>query len=155
METLLQDFLRSPIFYVSPTHLRKLKVENKVEGKEYRNRNNAYQRYSDKNHPFFGLPKQDALERWDTLFEQIRNGFDDRYPLLLDLNTMKPNLIDGHHRLSMVIELKYTYVPIQFREKVFERLNMLFNSQENKIVMKRAKRNRSRSREMPDFMYRK
>jgi hypothetical protein len=131
--------LRSPIFYVSPTHLRKLRVEYKVEDKEYRNRDNAYQKYSDKNHPLFGLPKQDALKRWDILFEQIQNGYDDRYPLVLDFahTNERLRLFDGHHRLSIVIELKYTHVPIQFREKAFGNLNMLFDSKESKIIMKR------------------
>ncbi len=139
--------MRSPIFYVSPTHLRKLRVEYKwrlgcgvvrFRGEEYRNRDNAYQRYSDPKHPLFGLPKQDALERWDILFEQIQNGYDDRYPLIIDINTKgRPRLIDGHHRLSIVIELKYTHVPIQFREKAFGNLNMLFDSKESKIIMKR------------------
>ena len=140
--------VRSPIFYVSPTHLRKLRIEYMVAPKaltnvpqhvtEYRNRNNAYQRYSDPNHPFFGLPKQDALKRWDTLFKQIQNGYDDRYPLIIDIDTHgRPCLFDGHHRLSIVIELKYTHVPIRIREKAFENLNMLFDSKDNKIIMKR------------------
>jgi|TARA_Y100001949_G_C15709323_1_gene210227 hypothetical protein len=129
--------LRSPIFYVSPTHLRKLRVEYKIEGEEYRNRDNAYQRYSDPKHPLFGLPKQDALERWDILFEQIQNGYDDRYPLVLNYLANRLRLFDGHHRLSIVIELKYTHVPIQFREKAFGNLNMLFDSKESKIIMKR------------------
>tara|TARA_Y100000758_G_C15811777_1_gene334814 strand:- start:50 stop:478 length:429 start_codon:yes stop_codon:yes gene_type:complete len=131
--------LRSPIFYVSPTHLRKLRVEYKVEGEEYRNRDNAYQRYSDPKHPLFGLPKQDALERWDILFEQIQNGYDDRYPLVIDINNTEGRLRlrDGHHRLSIAIELKLTHVPIQFREKAFGNLNMLFDSKESKIIMKR------------------
>ncbi len=129
--------MRSPIFYVSPTHLRKLRVEYKIEGEEYRNRDNAYQRYSDPKHPLFGLPKQDALERWDILFEQIQNGYDDRYPLVLNYLANRLRLFDGHHRLSIVIELKYTHVPIQFREKAFGNLNMLFDSKESKIIMKR------------------
>ena len=108
-----------------------------VAGEEYRNRDNAYQRYSDPNHPLFGLPKQDALERWDILFEQIQNGYDDRYPLVLNYLANRLRLFDGHHRLSIVIELKYTHVPIQFREKAFGNLNMLFDSKESKIIMKR------------------
>ena len=108
-----------------------------VADEEYRNRDNAYQRYSDPKHPLFGLPKQDALERWDILFEQIQNGYDDRYPLVLNYLANRLCLFDGHHRLSIVIELKYTHVPIQFREKAFGNLNMLFDSKESEIIMKR------------------
>ena len=137
--------LRSPIFYVSPIHLRKLEVEFLVESNPthrpdyHRNRDNAYQGYPNKNHPLFGLPKQDALERWDTLFEQIQNGYDDRYPLVIDINNTEGRLRlrDGHHRLSIAIELKLTHVPIQFREKAFGNLNMLFDSKESEIIMKR------------------
>tara|TARA_Y100001949_G_C15729432_1_gene218738 strand:+ start:165 stop:476 length:312 start_codon:yes stop_codon:yes gene_type:complete len=81
----------SPTFYVSPTHLRKLGVEDKSF-----------------------IFEQD---KWDRIFESMKGtrGYNERYPLTIKINKKgEAQLKDGHHRLDVAIELNITYVPIQF-----------------------------------------
>lgn len=99
----------SEIYLISPEHLRDLGVEL-----IRRTRINAFR--SDKGRKHLSDAERAAI--YDNLKEKIRReGFLREHPITVMLrrkNDAKDKILQGHHRLSIAIELKLAVVPVRF-----------------------------------------
>ena len=73
------------------------------------------------------MTQEERKQVYDQLKEQIRTqGFNDKYPItimLLRKEGKKDEILDGHHRLNIAIELGITTIPVRF---VYEMGNSVF-----------------------------
>lgn len=94
------------IYHVNPSFLRESSLE-----RCQRTEANAYQL----NH--LKVEIDTPLAAYQRLSEQLKDGFDDRYPLTVMLHRVKrhiDSLDDGHHRLGLCIKHQLPHVGIQF-----------------------------------------
>ena len=99
----------SEVYEISPQCLRNLRLELKR-----RTRENAYRSHPNAKE----LTHVQRAERYDELKEKIRSeGFKSEFPIVVMLvrkNGNKDKILQGHHRLSMAIELGFPTVPVRF-----------------------------------------
>ena len=98
----------SEVYLISPIQLRNLEVE-----KYARNRDNAY----DGLPVFAHLTREQKEQKYDTLKDKIRQeGFRWKYPIIIKLRreNNKDQILQGHHRLNIAIELELPSVPVRF-----------------------------------------
>ena len=104
----------SEIYLISPIQLRNLGIERIPHSREI-----AYDCHDDLAH----LTREQKEERYDTLKSKIqREGFSWKYPIIImlsrwneELGTKKDQILQGHHRLQIAIELKLPTVPVSFQ----------------------------------------
>ena len=80
-----------------------------------RHRDNAY----DGKEETKDLTRRQKEERYDQLKESIKShGFNEEYPILIMLRreNNEDQLLEGHHRLNIAIELGLETVPVRFIE---------------------------------------
>ena len=80
-----------------------------------RHRDNAYDGKEETKH----LTKEEREERYDTLKSSIAvNGFNEEFPILIMLRREggEDQILEGHHRLNISIELHLETVPVRFIE---------------------------------------
>ena len=105
----------SHVYYISPIHLRNLRVEVSGGRRRRRERDNAYEGKEEVQ----GWTYEQRVERYDQLKESIKkNGFNEEYPLIIMLRREggQDKLFEGHHRLNIAIELGLATVPVRFME---------------------------------------
>ena len=105
----------SHVYYISPIHLRNLRVEVSGGRRRRRERDNAY----DGKDEVRGWTRKQKEERYDTLKESIRKeGFKEEFPVIIMLRREggQDKLFEGHHRLNIAIELGLTTIPVRFME---------------------------------------
>ena len=105
----------SHVYYISPIHLRNLRVEVSGGRRRRRERDNAYEGKEEVQ----GWTYEQRVERYDHLKESIKkNGFNEEYPLIIMLRREggQDKLFEGHHRLNIAIELGLATVPVRFME---------------------------------------
>ena len=99
----------SKLYHVPPEYLREIGVERIQHTRE-----NAYDCHDTYRKHFTKAEKEQA---YDTLKEKIQNeGFKDECPILIVFRKMGNNdqIVDGHHRLNIAIELGIATVPVRF-----------------------------------------
>ena len=80
-----------------------------------RERDNAY----DGKEEFIHLTREQKEERYDVLKESIdKDGFNEEFPILIMLRREggEDQILEGHHRLNISIELGLETVPVRFIE---------------------------------------
>ena len=105
----------SHVYYISPIHLRNLRVEVSGGRRRRRERDNAY----DGKDEVRGWTRKQKEERYDTLKESIRKeGFKEEFPVIIMLRREggQDKLFEGHHRLNIAIELGLATIPVRFME---------------------------------------
>ena len=105
----------SHVYYISPIHLRNLRVEVSGGRRRRRERDNAY----DGKDEVRGWTRKQKEERYDTLKESIRKeGFKEEFPVIIMLRREggEDKLFEGHHRLNIAIELGLATIPVRFME---------------------------------------
>ena len=98
----------SKVYHISPIHLRSLEVERYA-----RNRNNAYDGLKELAH----MTRKQKELTYDTLKESIEHkGFNKECPIIIMLRRVnnKDQILQGHHRLNIAIELELPTVPVRF-----------------------------------------
>ena len=104
----------SKVYHISPIHLRNLEIELDVPGRAraVHDRENAYEgtvrAY---------LTREQKEAKYDTLKESIRHkGFNEEFPIIIMLRQMdgEDQILQGHHRLNIAIELELATVPVRF-----------------------------------------
>lgn len=106
----------SMIYFLDPATIRKKGLE-----KHRKTRGKCFESHSE----YKGRPKEETLaerqKRWDDLRASIaQNGFDSKHPITIMLNRKDNNhdqIFQGHHRLSIAIELQMREVPVRFVTK--------------------------------------
>ncbi|WP_073272089.1 ParB N-terminal domain-containing protein [Microbulbifer donghaiensis] len=99
----------SNVYWLRPKELVDLGVQvNKM------NRNNCYQFCPTRN----TLSKEERQKKYDQLLESIKkHGFSESNPILLMLNRTsdgQDKIRDGHHRLSIALDIDAPLVPVRF-----------------------------------------
>ena len=107
----------SEIYLIPPTYPRNLEIEMFIPGhpQAVHNRENAYQGNARKD-----LTKEQKEQKYDDLKESIQTkGFDRLNPILIMIKrkNKKDEIVDGHHRLQIAIELELPTVPVRFLTK--------------------------------------
>ena len=105
----------SRIYHIDPQYLRNLGMERYGAGGVGRHRDNAYDGKEETKH----LTKEEREERYDTLKSSIAvNGFNEEFPILIMLRREggEDQILEGHHRLNISIELGLETVPVRFIE---------------------------------------
>ena len=98
----------SEVYLISPIQLRNLEVERDI-----RNRNNAYEGHDELAH----LTREQKEAAYDTLKESIQSqGFKWKHTItiMLKRENNKDQILQGHHRLNIAIELELPTVPVRF-----------------------------------------
>ncbi len=99
----------SEVYMLSPTYLRELGVEL-----IQRSRDNAYRSHREHKQ----LSDEERAVLYDELKAKIkREGFRPELPITLMLrrkDDVKDKILQGHHRLSIAIELGLATVPVRF-----------------------------------------
>ena len=98
----------SEVYLISPIQLRNLEIERDI-----RNRNNAYEGHDELAH----LTREQKEAAYDTLKDKIQQeGFRWKHPItiMLKRENNKDQILQGHHRLNIAIELKIPTVPVRF-----------------------------------------
>ena len=104
----------SKVYHISPIYLRNLRVEVSGGRRMRRERDNAY----DGKDEVKGWTREQKEERYDTLKESIKKGFNEEFPIVIMLRreNNEDNLFEGHHRLNIAIELGLATIPVRFME---------------------------------------
>ena len=110
----------SEIYIISPIQLRNLGLEDNTDPKQHpaRNRDNAYDGQNTLDPARTHLTREQKEARYDTLKESIQHkGFRWEYPIIIMLKreNTKDQILDGHHRLQIAIELGIATVPVSFQ----------------------------------------
>ena len=99
----------SKIYHISPVYLREIGVERTQHTREVAyDCHDTYRKH---------LTRAEKEQAYDELKESIQNeGFKDEYPISISFRKMGNNdqIIDGHHRLNIAIELGIPTVPVKF-----------------------------------------
>ena len=111
------DWTRSSsrVYHIAPLYLRNLGMERRGEGGIGRKRDNAY----DGKEEFIHLTREQKEKRYDSLKESIEvYGFNEEFPILIMLRREggEDQILEGHHRLNISIELGLETVPVRFIE---------------------------------------
>ena len=103
-----KKFESSNIYHINPNEIRKLKIERNIRNKE-----NAYALTN----PKFYLPPEERKRLYDKLYNSMKKGYDDQYPLdimLLRMMGIKDTVNQGHHRMGIAMDLKLPLVAVRF-----------------------------------------
>ncbi len=99
----------SNIYHISPQEIREMGLERNIRTKE-----NAYVFSNNK----YKIPEEDRQQRYQKLYESLKdNGFNDKYPLdIMICRNMgvKDTLNQGHHRMTIALDLKIDKVSVIF-----------------------------------------
>jgi len=98
----------SNIYHMDPQEIRRIKIERNIRTKE-----NAYV-FSN---PLFYYTEQERKKQYRELYNSMKKGYDDNFPLdvmLLRMMGIKDTVNQGHHRMGIAIECKLPRVAIQF-----------------------------------------
>lgn len=98
----------SNIYHIAPLEIRKLKIERNIRTKE-----NAYV-FSN---PLFYYDEAERKRQYDELYNSMKRGYDDNFPLdvmLLRMMGIKDTVNQGHHRMGIAIECKLPLVAVRF-----------------------------------------
>lgn len=99
----------SKIYHIPPEYLREIGVERIQHTREIAyDCHDTYRKH---------LTRAEKEQAYDELKEAIQNeGFIDEYPISISFRKMGNNdqIIDGHHRLNIAIELGIPTVPVKF-----------------------------------------
>jgi len=102
----------SKVYHISPSYLRNLKIELNVPDRigAVHDRENAYEG-TVRAH----LTREQKETKYDTLKESIRHkGFNEEFPIIIKLMDGEDEILQGHHRLNIAIELELPTVPVRF-----------------------------------------
>ena len=105
----------SRVYHIAPLYLRNLGMERYGAGGVGRHRDNAYDGKEETKH----LTREQKEERYDVLKESIdKDGFNEEFPILIMLRREggEDQILEGHHRLNISIELGLETVPVRFIE---------------------------------------
>ncbi len=105
---LRKKFESSNIYHINPKEIRKLKIERNIRNKE-----NAYALTN----PKFYRPQEERDRMYNELYNSMKKGYDDKYPLdimLLRMMGIKDTINQGHHRMGIAIELGLPLVSVRF-----------------------------------------
>jgi len=102
-------FPSSKIYHIPPEYLREIGVERTRHTREVAyDCHDTYRKH---------LTRAEKEQAYDELKESIRNeGFKDEYPISICFRKMGNNdqIIDGHHRFNIAIELGIATIPVRF-----------------------------------------
>ena len=99
----------SKLYHVPPEYLREMGVE--------RIRHTSDIAYDCHDTYMIHRTREEKEQAYDELKEKIRTeGYSDDYPILIVFRKMGNNdqIVDGHHRLNIAIELGIPTVPVKF-----------------------------------------
>ena len=98
----------SNIYHMDPLEIRRIKIERNIRTKE-----NAYV-FSN---PLFYYNEQERKKQYSELYNSMKKGYDDNFPLdvmLLRMMGIKDTVNQGHHRMGIAVECKLPRVSIRF-----------------------------------------
>lgn len=98
----------SNIYHIDPREIRRMKIE-----RSFRNKNSAYT-FSN---PLYRYSEAERKKRYETLYESMKKGYDDNYPIeimLLRMLGIKDTVNNGHHRMGIALECKLPQVAVNF-----------------------------------------
>lgn len=101
-------FWSSNIYHMDPQEIRRLKIE-----RSFRDKNSAYT-FSN---PLYRFSESERLERYENLYNSMKNGYDDNYPIdimLLRMLGIKDTVNNGHHRMGIAVECGLPQIAIRF-----------------------------------------
>lgn len=101
-------FWSSNIYHMDPQEIRRLKIE-----RSFRDKNSAYT-FSN---PLYRFSESERLERYENLYNSMKNGYDDNYPIdimLLRMLGIKDTVNNGHHRMGIAVECGLPKIAIRF-----------------------------------------
>ena len=99
----------SKIYHISPVYLREIGVERIIHTRDIAY--DCHETYTKH------LTREEKEQAYDELKASIaKEGFKDEYPISLCFRNIGNNdqIIDGHHRLIIAIELGIPTVPVRF-----------------------------------------
>ncbi len=98
----------SNIYHVDPREIRRMKIE-----RSFRDKNSAYT-FSN---PLYRYSESERKKRYETLYNSMKNGYDDNYPIeimLLRMLGIKDTVNNGHHRMGIALECNLPQVAVNF-----------------------------------------
>ncbi len=101
-------FWSSNIYHMDPLEIRRLKIE-----RSFRDKDSAYT-FSN---PLYRFSESERKERYENLYNSMKNGYDDNYPIdimLLRMLGIKDTVNNGHHRMGIAVECELPQIAVQF-----------------------------------------
>lgn len=98
----------SNIYHIDPKEIRRLKIE-----RSFRDKKSAYAFTN----PRYRRTERERLQRYEALYDSMKNGFDDNYPIditLLRMLGIKDTVNNGHHRMGIALECGLPQVSVRF-----------------------------------------
>lgn len=98
----------SNIYHVDPHEIRRMKIE-----RSFRDKNSAYT-FSN---PLYRYSESERKKRYETLYNSMKNGYDDNYPIeimLLRMLGIKDTVNNGHHRMGIALECNLPRIAVNF-----------------------------------------
>lgn len=98
----------SNIYHMDPLEIRRLKIE-----RSFRDKNSAYTFTN----PLYRYSESERLKRYENLYNSMKKGFDDNYPIdimLLRMLGIKDTVNNGHHRMGIAVECKLPQISVRF-----------------------------------------
>ena len=103
------QYWSSNIYHMDPAEIRKMKIE-----RSFRNKENAYTFTN----PLYYRTDEERLERYEKLYNSIKEGYNDNYPIEimpLRMVGVKDTVNNGHHRLGIALECGLHRVAVNFK----------------------------------------
>lgn len=101
-------FWSSNIYHMDPLEIRRLKIE-----RSFRDKNSAYT-FSN---PLYRFSESERKARYENLYNSMKNGYDDTYPIdimLLRMLGIKDTVNNGHHRMGIAVECGLPQIAVRF-----------------------------------------
>ena len=98
----------SNIYHIDPQEIRRMKIE-----RSFRDKNSAYA-FSN---PLYRYSENERKKRYETLYNSMKKGYDDNYPIeimLLRMLGIKDTVNNGHHRMGIALECNLPQVAVNF-----------------------------------------
>lgn len=98
----------SNIYHIDPREIRRMKIE-----RSFRDKNSAYT-FSN---PLYRYSESERKKRYETLYNSMKKGYDDNYPIeimLLRMLGIKDTVNNGHHRMGIALECNLPQIAVNF-----------------------------------------
>lgn len=98
----------SNIYHMDPREIRRMKIE-----RSFRDKSSAYT-FSN---PLYRHSETERKKRYETLYNSMKNGYDDNYPIeimLLRMLGIKDTVNNGHHRMGIALECNLPEISVRF-----------------------------------------
>lgn len=103
-----QKFFSSNIYHMDPKEIRRMKIERNIRTKQ-----NAYVFTN----PLFSYTKQERDKQYNELYNSMKRGYDDNFPIdimLLRMMGIRDTINQGHHRMGIALDCNLPRVAVMF-----------------------------------------